>query len=143
MVVRSLGAGFRERVAEPFARQHTSVEEALLLLCPLETQALEHEEVILRNLADRAVGARERSDHTRHGSRTHAGPAISLRHSDREQARIGEEVHLLVRENAVAIAGGGAFRKFRGNLLGDRKRLRVVADAARRPGAQGRRREIP
>ena len=142
VVVRSLGAGFRERVAEPLARQHASVEEALLLLCPLQTQALEHEEVVLRDLADRAVGARERGDHTRDGSRTHAGPAISLRHSDGEQARIGEEVHLLVREDAVAIAGGGAFRKFRGNLLGDRKRLRVVADSSRRPRAQGRRAKL-
>ena len=139
MVMRSLGAGFREGVAEPLARQHASVEEALLLLGPLKTQALEHEEMILRNLADRAVGARKRGDHPRHGSRAHAGPAVSLRHSDREQARIGDELHLLVREDAISIAGGGAFRKFRGNLLGDRKRLRVVADSARRPGAQGRR----
>ena len=139
--MRSLGAGFRERVAEPLARQHTSVEEALLLLCSLQTQALQHEEVILRNLADRAVGARKRSDHARHRSRTHAGSAVSLRHSDGEQACIGDELHLLVREDALAIAGGGAFCKFRGNLLGDRKRLRVVADLARRPGAQGRRRE--
>ena len=52
----------------------------------------------------------------------HAGPAMRFRDSDREQACIGEEVHLLVREKAVAISSRGAFRKFRGNLLGDRKR---------------------
>jgi len=56
---------------------------------------------------------------------------MRFRDSDREQTRIGEELHLLVGENAVAIAGRGAFRKFRGKLLGDRKRLRVVADSAR------------
>jgi len=98
--------------------------------------------VVLRNLADRAVGARERSNHTRHGSRAHAGAAIGLRHSDGEQSRIGEKVHLLVRENALAIARGGAFRKLCGNLLSDRKRLRVVADSARWPCAQGRRPKI-
>jgi hypothetical protein len=98
--------------------------------------------VILWNLADRAVGARKRSNHTRHGSRTHARSAVSLRHSDREQARIGDEVHLLIREDAISIAGGGAFRKFRGDLLGDCKRLCVVADAAPRLDVQGRRAKL-
>ena len=86
VVMRGLGASFRKRVAEPLARQHASVEEALLLLRPLQTQALEHEEVVLRNLADRAIRARERGDNTRDGYCTHAGSAIRLRDRDREQA---------------------------------------------------------
>ena len=139
VIMGRFGASLRESVAKPFARQHTSVEEPRLLLRPLQTQALEHEEVILRNLADRAVGARKRSDNTRHGSRVHTRPAISLRDSDREQTRIGEKLHLLVREDALAIAGGGAFGKFGGNLLGDRQRLHVITDSSRRPRAQGRR----
>ena len=46
-----------------------------------------------------------------------------------EQAGVGDEVHLLVRENALTIASDGAFRKFRGNLLGDGKRFCVVVDS--------------
>src|ERR1700722_14465768 len=53
--VRSLCTSPREGVPEPLTRQHAFVEEALLLLRPLETQAFEHEEVVLRYLADRAV----------------------------------------------------------------------------------------
>ena len=42
-------------------------------------------------------------------------------------------------QNAISVARGGAFRKFRGNLLGDGKRFCVVVDLARRSSAQGRR----
>src|ERR1700722_3413572 len=139
MVVSRLGAGSRERVAEPLARQNTSVEEALLLFRALQAQPLDHEKVVLRDLADRSVGARERGDHARNGSRTHAGAAVSLRHGDREQTRVGDELHLLVREDAISITGGGAYGKFCGNFLGHCKRLRVVSNPAGWRAPQGRR----
>jgi hypothetical protein len=58
VILGSLGAGLGERVAKPLAGQHAAVEETLLLLAPLQTQGLEHEEVVLRDRAARAVGAR-------------------------------------------------------------------------------------
>lgn len=128
VIMRGLGAGLRERVAEPLAPQHATIKEALLLFGSLQAECLEHE---VWNLADRAVGAGQGRNHARHGSRTHAGPAVNLRYSDGEQARIGNELHLFVRKDALTIAVGGALRQFRRELLGDCNRLRVVADAAR------------
>ena len=55
---------FRQGIADALAGEHAVVEEALLLLAALEAQRFQHEEMVLRDLADRAVGAGEERDHS-------------------------------------------------------------------------------
>jgi len=47
-----LGADFRQGIAEPLAGKRPLIEETFLFLATLQPQPFQHEEMILRDLAD-------------------------------------------------------------------------------------------
>ena len=96
--------------------------------------------MVLRDLADRAVGAGEQRDDARHGPGLHLGAAVGLRHRDGEEPGIRELVELGMREDAVAVAPAAPSREFGRDLAGDRERLGIVADAVAARRGRGTRR---
>ncbi len=128
------GALLREGVAEPASCQQLGVEEVPLTGRAVLLQHLHEEEVVLRNLADAAVGRGQQPDDLPEGARADLGTAMGAGHRDAQQPGGGQPVELGARQDAFGVAQSGVAGELGGQLGRDGDRLGVVGDHLRHRG---------
>jgi hypothetical protein len=97
-------ADLGERITETLAGQHALIKKALLLDTAAHAQHFQRVEMVLRNLAERAI--RRGDDRRDFGKRTvaHASAAVFARHRDTPQAARDEGVELGPRQPSLSVA---------------------------------------
>ncbi len=97
--------------------------------------------MILRDLSERSVGLGEDGGDLRERGGAHAGPAIFVRHRDREQPRLRDAVELGDRQKTQTVAFRGAGGDLRGDFTrgGDSFRVGANTMGRLRAGRQYRR----
>jgi hypothetical protein len=113
-------AALHECVAKALACQRPCEQVALLSLAALHADHLKRVIVVLRNLAERAVGRRNQRHDLRERCARDARAAEFARHGDTPQTRLGKTRQLFIRGTPLSIA----LRRFTSKCL--RKRARHV-----------------
>lgn len=139
-----LAVELREGIAEPQARQDGDEQLALLRFAAGRADDVDDLEMVLRDLGDRSVGCRQDGEDLRHRRLRNLGAAIGFGHGDAPQAALREEVQLVDRQPALAIALARFLGEVHRKLGGDVDRLFIASDAMRRHSRAGRRgRRLP
>ncbi|KEH11618.1 hypothetical protein GY15_27085 [Delftia sp. 670] len=97
-------ADLGQRIAQAFAAQHTVIEEGLLRGRSAHAQHFQRVVVVLRNVAEVAIGRRNQGNGPRQRGRGHARAAVLPGNGDAPQAALAELLHLLPGQQAVAVA---------------------------------------
>ncbi|MGC0360152.1 hypothetical protein RKD25_007441 [Streptomyces sp. SAI-124] len=122
------GARLGLGVAEAASGEQLGEEELPLLVAALAADHLGVDEVALRDLGEARVGGGEQPEDLGDGGRADVRSPVFGGDGDGEQPGGGETLHLLARQPALGVPGGGTRAELLGERRGDREGLRVVGD---------------
>jgi len=132
---RVTGSDFRKGIAQAVAVENPPEVAPLLLFAAGQTQSLNHIKMVLRNLAEAAVGSSNGGDDFGQCHIGDARAAIGLRHGDRPQPALRKTIDLCDRQSPLAVAIRRLTCKVPGERLRNLDRLGVGGDPPGRRAA--------